>query len=139
MRPHFIPQLAAILGPRSLMQPTVLPPAPEAQGDTQTMPPASTKAPAFRLLDAALLALEAGTFLLATALFFAVATFVPSAAFDAWVPLFVALVLTLLANVFLVYAWRRGGLVVRLLVAPTLLPTVYIMSEIIRRTPLFFR
>lgn len=121
------------------MPSSALPPAPKTQDNTQPAPPPSAKAPPFKLLGPAVLALEIGGILLVIALFFDVATFAPSAALDAWVPLFVALVLTLLANVFLFQAWRHGGLIIRLLTAPTLLPTVYILTDIIRRAPLFFR
>lgn len=50
-----------------------------------------------------------------------------------------ALVLTIVADLCFIQAFRRGGLVIRVFSVLLLLPTLFVVADFIRRAPYLFR
>ena len=53
--------------------------------------------------------------------------------------LFTALILTAIADLCFIQAFRRGGLVIRVFCVLLLLPTLFVIADFIRRAPYFFK
>ena len=77
----------------------------------------------------------AGIPILLIALFFQTVT-IASGSYTA--VLFIALTLTAFADAFFIYAFRRGGIFARSLSVVCLLPTLFVVSDFLRRTLYLF-